>query len=87
MKQYSDMTNKELVARIVELDGALQASWVDTVHRGGGADAGFPFEGYWSHKFIRSVRAAMRNLVQAGYWEWHKAGREFYARPIEKDVT
>ncbi len=84
-KQYSEMTNKELVAVITELRADHREAWEKTVRGGGRLIKGGQYDGWWCHIYRSpAVKAAMSNLVEAGHWEWHSQ-IECYARPVEKD--
>lgn len=86
-REYSDMTNEELVAKIVELEDERRLAWVGTITVGGYLVEEGIHEGWWSCRGSQlPVREAMRLLVRNGHWELYPKCN-FYARPIEKDVT
>ena len=86
-KQYSDMTESELRARITELEGQLLWVLQGTVYSHGFKGDYGRYFGWWRRASLhrKEVQAAMRSLVRFGFWEAHPEN-DRYARPIEKDI-
>lgn len=51
VKQYSEMTHEELVARIAELEDELREAWEDAVHCGGYFSKKRKYKGWWGHSW------------------------------------
>lgn len=87
VKPYSDMTDVDIDARIVELIGCLselRELREELVYRACRKVEQGQHKGWWGHKYRAPVQKIIRELVRLGQWEWYSEN-EYYARRVEKD--